>query len=271
MQQKNNSKKITQSKKKSTPTKPAQTSWGNVAEWYDTHLETSPDSYQAKVIAPNLSRLLALKPNMHVLDLACGQGFFTRKWKAEGARVVGADISEELITAAKKHSPNIEFHATPAHKLGFAKDNSFDVVTIVLAIQNIENMTEVFAEVHRVLKKGGRFVLVLNHPAFRIPKRSSWGWDAKAGMQYRRIDGYLSSKKVSIDMQPSKSGVVHTISYHRPLQEFFKVSSKTGFMVSKLEEWISHKKSQSGPRQAAEDTARKEIPLFMMLEITKAG
>ena len=249
--------------------KPTTTSWGGVADWYDNHLESNPDSYQEKVIAPNLTRILGLTKNTQILDLACGQGFFSRKWKTLGAHVVGADISKELIAQARKHSKDIEYFATPAHKLGFAKDASYDVVTIVLAIQNIANMSEVFQEINRVLKKGGRLVLVLNHPAFRIPKRSSWEWDAKAGKQYRRIDGYLSSATVPIVMHPGQEASEETVSYHRPLQDFFKALSKTGFQVGRLEEWISHKQSQKGPRQKAEDTIRKEIPLFMLIEAIK--
>jgi ubiquinone/menaquinone biosynthesis C-methylase UbiE len=264
-----NKKPFIPKKKPNTKKTPAKTSWGVVADWYDEHLETSKDSYQEKVIAPNLLRILSLTKNMRVLDLACGQGFFTRKWSETGAQVTGADISPELIAQAKKHSPKITFHATPAHKLSFAKDGSFDVITIVLAIQNIENMEAVFTEAKRVLAPKGKMILVLNHPTFRIPKRSSWGWDEQAKMQFRRIDGYLSSKKIGIDMHPGKTGGEQTITYHRPLQEFVKTLSKTGFAVSKLEEWISHKKSQSGPRQSAEDTARKEIPLFMMIEVQK--
>ena len=62
---------------------------------------------------------------------------------------------------------------------------------------------------------------------------------------------------------------VKTVSFHRPLQVYIKALTKAGFVVSRLEEWISHKKSGSGPRQAAEDTARKEIPLFLCIEARK--
>ncbi len=260
-------------RKKSLPAaarKPAaKTSWGGVSDWYDAHLETSPDSYQEKVIAPNLLRILGITKGMRVLDIACGQGFFSRKFAGAGARVAGADISKELIERAKKHGSAIEYYAAPAHKLPFAESASFDAATIVLAIQNIEDMRATFAEAHRALKPGGRLVLVLNHPAFRIPKRSSWGYDDAAHAQYRRIDAYLSPSIEKIDMHPGVKNSEQTVSYHRSLQDFFKVLAKTGFSVARLEEWISHKKSQAGPRQKAEDTARKEIPLFLMLEARK--
>ena len=60
-----------------------------------------------------------------------------------------------------------------------------------------------------------------------------------------------------------------TYSFHRPLQLYFKTFAKNGFAVTRLEEWISHKESEPGPRQDAENTARKEIPLFLFLEAVK--
>ncbi len=245
------------------------TSWGGVADWYDTHLETDTDSYQEKVIAPNLLRLLSLKKGDMILDLACGQGFFSRKFLAEGATVLGVDISKELIEAAKKRGTGITYSVSPAHKLPFIKNASIDAVTIILAIQNIENMQEVFHEVHRVLKTNGRLVLVMNHPTFRIPKVSSWGFDPSTGTQYRRIDEYLSSSRTKIVVHPGIKNSEETVSYHRSLQDFFKSLNKAGFCVTKLEEWISHKKSGKGPRQKAEDKSRREIPLFLALETRK--
>jgi ubiquinone/menaquinone biosynthesis C-methylase UbiE len=138
----------------------------------------------------------------------------------------------------------------------------------VLALQNMEDLPRVCKEVNRVLKPGGKFVMVVNHPTFRVLKRSSWGWDA-SGVQYRRIDGYLSGAKILVDMHPGSAQAVRTISYHRSLQDFFKALTGAGLLVSRLEEWISHRVSEKGPRQKAEDTARKEIPLFMMIEARK--
>lgn len=247
------------------------TSWGNVSDWYSDYLESTQDSYQRQVILPNLLRILEVKKGMQVLDIAAGQGFFSRAINEAGASVVGADISKELIAKAKELSPKeISFHVAPAGGLLFAANASFDAALIILAIQNIEDIGGAFAEAARVLKPKGRLLLVMMHPAFRIPQKTSWGWDEEAQVQYRRVDGYLSSNKSELLVHPGqKSGEV-TTSYHRSLQDFSKALIKNGFMVSKLEEWISHKKSGEGPRQKGEDTARREIPLFLMLEATKA-
>jgi hypothetical protein len=60
-----------------------------------------------------------------------------------------------------------------------------------------------------------------------------------------------------------------TVSFHRPLQSYFKAMTKSGFAATRLEEWISHKKSQTGPRSVEEDRMRKEIPMFVAIEARK--
>ncbi|HAE36730.1 MAG: hypothetical protein UR85_C0006G0040 [Candidatus Nomurabacteria bacterium GW2011_GWF2_35_66] len=246
------------------------TSWNSVSSWYDELLK-GDDSYQAKVILPNLLRFLDLKKGETVFDLACGQGYFANVFAHNGADVTASDLSKNLIETAKKNSKEkVVFYISPAHKAQFLKDSSVDTIVIVLATQNIENINEVFVECKRVLKKSGRMVLVLNHPAFRIPQGSDWVFES--GVQSRIISQYLSPSKIFIDMTPGEKNPkkkIKTISFHRSLQDYMKVFSKSGLVITRLEEWISHKQSGSGPRQIAEDKARKEIPMFMCIEIKK--
>lgn len=248
--------------KKPTP----KTSWGDVAPWYDSHLEENSDTYHEKVVYPNLARILNLKKGEEFLDLACGQGFLTQKFFSFGANITGSDISKELIEIAKSRNSKIPYYVTPAHKLFFAKNYSFDKISMILAFQNISNPNEVLAEISRVIKKSGTFVLVINHPAFRIHGKSSWGYDKSTNTQYRRIDAYLSSTKNKIIMNPGSKNRVETLSYHHSLQDISKMLNKNNFAITRIEEWISHKTSQKGPKKDAEDRSRKEIPLFMMIE-----
>jgi len=252
--------------------KAKETSWGEVAHWYDTLLEKDDDTYQAKVILPNLVRAMDLKKGERVLDLACGQGFFARVFHAAGAEVSGVDIGAPLIALAKKQSsPEVRYFVHSAEDLSIFPDASFEKIALVLAIQNIDAPHKVFKECMRVLKPSGKLFLVLNHPAFRIPKTSAWGYDELAKTQYRRIDRYLSESKADIDMNPGRPGTAMTVSFHRPLQYYFKTLANAGFVVARLEEWTSHRESEKGPRKDAEDRARKEIPLFLFLEAQKSA
>lgn len=246
------------------------TSWNEVAGWYDELLKND-DSYQAKVILPNLLRFLDLKSGEQVYDIACGQGYFANVFAHAGANVVASDISKKLIETAKKDlKEKVSFYITAAHRAQFLKDNSVDTIVIVLAIQNIENVNDVLIECNRVLKNNGRIVLVLNHPAFRVPQGSDWYF--QDGIQSRIVSKYLSESKVIIDMTPGEKDTkkkISTITFHRSLQYYMKLFAKNGLAITRLEEWISHKQSGIGPRQVAEDKARKEIPMFMCLEIKK--
>ncbi|MCX6715522.1 MAG: class I SAM-dependent methyltransferase, partial [Candidatus Taylorbacteria bacterium] len=128
-----------------------ETSWNGVADWYDELLESSGDSFQAKVILPNLLRVLDIKPGikppLKILDVACGQGYFSRALEAAGADVTGADVSNELIEIAKERAiadgraNRVDFHVASADALTFAESGTFDAAIIILSLQNIENLS----------------------------------------------------------------------------------------------------------------------------------
>ena len=250
------------------------TSWGKVAGWYNQHLEENDDTYQEKLIKPNLLRILAPQKGEEILDVGCGQGFFAREIAKAGAKVVGVDIAGELIKLAKEQSSaNETYLVLSAEKMSGLLDNRFNAAICVLALQNIKNLQAAILEISRVLKPGGRLVLVLNHPAFRIPTASSWSFDEEKNIQYRNINKYLSELSQEVDMTQGEKNPAKkkfTMSFHHPLQVYFKTFAKAGLFVVRLEEWVSHKTSDKGPRKAAEDLARKEIPLFMCLELKKS-
>ncbi len=254
--------------------KPKNTSWNKVAEWYDSYLEDREDTYHALVVLPNLLRLMKIRPDEKILDLACGQGFFSREFAKAGALVTGVDSSSELISLARKRSldqmKRLQFKIASAHSLPFLYEKSIDMITLIFALQNIVNVDDILRECGRVLRTEGKICLVMNHPVLRVPKQSSWGWDEKQHVQYRRLDSYMSESKNKIEMNPSTDTQLITWSFHRPLQWYFKFFVKNGLMVTHLEEWISPKKSENGPRSGAEDRARKEIPLFLYLELKKS-
>jgi ubiquinone/menaquinone biosynthesis C-methylase UbiE len=230
------------------------------------------------VIYPHILRIIThthgdLK-DKKILDLACGQGQFSRILRDKGVQVTGVDLGKELIALAEASSRSasskthmISYFNGSADDLYMLKDTSFDTVVCILALQNIEKLDMTIKEVRRVLKKHGSFIFVLNHPSFRNPRQSHWGYDERAHIQYRRVDEYMSESHIKIDMTPgSTAKKKFTVSFHRPLQVYVKALSKHGFSITRLEEWVSHRESEKGPKQRAENKARKEIPLFMCIE-----
>ncbi len=250
-----------------------------MANWYDDYLKDE-DNYQNKVILPNLLRLLdldSLSDDSRILDIGCGQGFFIDKIinsTNKYINIYGLDLGSDLISIAKDNLSkydNVVLENADAANMKNIKSDSIDLVYSVLALQNMKDLDKVVSEISRVLKNGKRAVLVINHPAFRIPKDSDWYFDNNFRRQGRVVYNYMSDKKYAIDMNPGQKALSgkneQTFSFHHPLQYFSKLFYKNNLAILKIEEWMSHKKSQPGPKQQAEDNARKEIPMFMCLEL----
>jgi hypothetical protein len=142
-------------------------------------------------------------------------------------------------------------------------------VCCILAIQNIDKIGPVFDGMARVLKPHGRAVVVMMHPCYRSPQYTSWGWDQATGIQYRRVDRYLLPRRHPIVTHPGKKTGEYTWTFHRPLGMYIRTLRGAGLFVDAMEEWASHKNSTSGPRAAAENTARKEIPMFLGLRAVR--
>ena len=186
---------------------------------------------------------------------------------------MGVDCSPSLITRAKRSRiAGAEFLVADAADVArhFAPQ-SMDGAVCLLAIQNMEKMDAVFHATAQVLKIRAPFILVLNHPCFRQPRQSGWGWDDPRKIQYRRLDRYLTSYEMPIFAHPGSAPNVKTFSYHRPLSAYVHALVAAGFVVDAMEEWVSPKRSDSGPRAKAENAARSEFPLFLALRAQLAS
>ncbi len=141
----------------------------------------------------------------------------------------------------------------------------FSHAAIILALQNITNPEGVIGNAQAHLKKNGEFLIVLNHPYFRIPRQTSWGIDQQNKFQYRRVDRYMTPLKIPITANPGRGEKSeHTWSYHFPLSHYSQLLLKHGFVIEKLEEWSSDKHS-TGRAAKMENRSRKEFPMFMAI------
>jgi ubiquinone/menaquinone biosynthesis C-methylase UbiE len=254
------------------PSRPPTTRWSGAADWYDKHVGESGSEYHQEIVLPGTVRLLAAAPGDLALDLACGQGVLCRLLNSKGIDCTGIDASAELIQAARKRGPDsplLRYQIGDARDLGFLPADHFNVAACVLAIQNIHPIAPVFSSAARVLKIGGRIVLVLMHPCFRGPKETRWGWDENETVQFRRVDRYLLPRKTPIVTHPGIDPGKYTWTFHKPIESYVKALRNAGLLVDAMEEWASHKKSTSGPRAGAENVAREEIPMFMAIRAVK--
>ncbi len=252
------------------------TSWDAQAKWYDKIVGEEGSYYHKEVIVPKLLQKLGSIKNKKILDLGCGQGFFCRILSKKQAKVTGVDLSKNLIHLAKTYPTyDIQYFISSSENLSFLEENSFDFAISILSIGNIKNISQTFKEIYKILKNNGKFIFVIIHPCFRIPRQSQWLLDQNQKIQYRRIDRYLSEMEIPIITHPGKTkhsnsldDQDYSIMFHRPLEKIVKELVNSAFLISDLEEWTSNKISH-GKKAKAENRARKEIPLFLMIEAIK--
>ncbi len=248
------------------------TSWEVSSAWYDQSVGETGHYYHEKVILPNLSRLLSLpkEATASYLDLACGQGILSRHLP-KSSFYMGVDLSSSLIDHAKNKNTQSDhtFIVSDITKPLPITKKDFDFCTIILALQNVEHPVKAFLNAAKHLASGGKLVLVMNHPCFRIPKQSSWGVDEEMQVQYRRIDRYYRSMKIPMQMHPSMgSQSPITPSFHHPLSAWTLWLHEAGFAIEWMEEWCSDKVS-TGKHARREDISREEIPLFLAITAFK--
>ena len=251
------------------------TDWNGVADWYDQVVGPAGSEYHQHVVFPRSLKLLDVKTDHRVLDVACGQGAFSRILAQKAAKVAGIDASTDLIKIAKQYNtPDlprpINYFCGDAREISsILRGHKFDSAVCLLALQNIQPIAPIFAGLSALLEPDGKLVMVMTHPCFRGAKESHWGWDEEAQTQYRRVDRYLLPRKHPITAHPGKAASggdsEYTWTFHRPLESYVRDLSRAGFMIDAMEEWTSHKLSQPGARAAAENRSREEIPMFLAI------
>lgn len=246
------------------------TSWQRVSHWYHKSVGESGSFFHQEVILPNTLRLLNLKPDSQLLDLACGQGVLSRAL-SKIKLYQGFDLSPDLIKHATKlnHSSEHHFQTADVTKALPGRLPQFTHGAIILALQNIVEPAKVISNFAQHLSPGGQLLIVLNHPCFRIPRQSSWEIDEKNKIEYRRLNRYLSPLKIPITAHPGQPKGPITWSFHEPLSYYFKILKENHFIITDLEEWTSPKESQ-GKAKRMENLARAEFPLFLSLVAVKS-
>jgi SAM-dependent methyltransferase len=126
------------------------------------------DAASRKLI-DSVTRLSGLPAGSKVVDLGCGSGVFTGLLDQKGYDASGLDISAKQVAIARAKYPNLKFFEGDVEKLPFPAA-TFDGVLLSGVVHHLPDPSHCAAEVHRILKLGGRFV------AFDPNRRNPFMW-----------------------------------------------------------------------------------------------
>jgi demethylmenaquinone methyltransferase/2-methoxy-6-polyprenyl-1,4-benzoquinol methylase len=115
--------------------------------------------------------LAAVGPGERALDVATGTGDLAVELRSRGVEVVGMDFSERMLELARAKAPEIRFEEGNALELTYA-DDAFDAATVGFGARNFDDLRRGLAEMARVVRPGGRVVVL----EITTPERPPLSW-----------------------------------------------------------------------------------------------
>ena len=200
------------------------------------------------------------------MDVGAGSGVLAPHVTRAGGRYVGIEVSSSLVRLARRYhgkETRAQFvHGDARHLPKHFEQGSFDAAVFLLSIQDMTPLDTVLSGASWALRPGGRVIIFMVHPCFRVPRQSGWGYDRARKLRYRRIDRYLSP--LSVPMKSHQKGQGTTKSFHRPLEAYVSALTGAGLRLKSLRELPDQ------PMTAKKgETDNPDIPLFLALRACK--
>jgi SAM-dependent methyltransferase len=205
--------------------------WEEHAGWWQDGFTAGADPEYEEQILPLLRTHLAGAER--VLDVGCGEGQVARMALAGDARLaVGVDPTWAQVVEAHRRGGGPAYSRAGAAQLPF-RAGTFDVAVACLVFEHIRDVDGAIGEVARVLRPGGRFLFLLNHPLLQTPN-SGWIDDQVLDPpeQYWRIGPYLVEDET---IEEVERGVFIPF-IHRPLSRYLNALADAGLVLHRMEE-----------------------------------
>ncbi|WP_250005674.1 bifunctional 2-polyprenyl-6-hydroxyphenol methylase/3-demethylubiquinol 3-O-methyltransferase UbiG [Actinoplanes sp. M2I2] len=200
--------------------------WNRAADQYADHVTGTSDSFYRR-LSPFLRQSLGELTGRRVLDLGCGHGWLSARFREAGAVVTGIDGSAALIGRAAAAFPGIEF-LTHDLTAGLPRPlPSYDAVVSHMVLMDLPELEHLVRDVRASLRSGGTFVFSILHPSFFAQPPVE---EASTGERYRKVTGYLRHERRWIT---TFGGHQH---YHRPLSWYIDLLTRNDLVVTGLHE-----------------------------------
>lgn len=212
------------------------TEWEEHADWWRANFTEGRDPEYEEQLLPLLRELVAPTLGDRILDAGCGEGQVARLFAESGAGTIGCDLSEAQLAAASSFrgpergvSPLPPLYVRGSLEALPVRGGVFDAAVAVLVLEHVAAVEEAIEELARVTRRGGRVVVVLNHPLFQTPD-SGWIDDRILEESYWRVGPYLVEQAT---LEEVDRGVFLTF-HHRPLSRYLNAFVDAGLAIERV-------------------------------------
>lgn len=174
-----------------------------------------------------------------ILDCGCGDGNLSRLTSSFAMKVVGLDISHQMLLEARQRSvefKNVEYVEGDMLTMSkFIKPESIDLCLGAFAVccmKDKKELLRVFRQMHTVLKTGGVALVQIPHPLDSfLAEPSAWFRDIDSLTNY-----FGSGQMVRRELRTTDGDVLLAARYHFPICDYFKALNSAGFIVKDMYE-----------------------------------
>ncbi len=176
-----------------------------------------------------------------VLDVGCGQGYFTRQLARRGARVVAIDVATELLALARAREAReplgiVYRNLSAADVADHWRPESFDVVVACMSLQDVADLRGALSGALTILRPGGHTVLSVPHPATDTLFRE-WSRDRSGRKRYLKLDRYFDTGPSVCRWNMPRLRYHWSTPYWRyTLSEWVTLVTEAGFVIRQLRE-----------------------------------
>ncbi|MGD2156967.1 MAG: class I SAM-dependent methyltransferase [Anaerolineales bacterium] len=209
--------------------------WDHSAELYASYCSKYGDINKEILLTPVILEMLGNVAGRNVLDAGCGEGFLSRLIAERGASVTAVDYSYKLLEIARERTPDdleIEYLHANLERLDKLNDDTFDFVVSCVVLQDLLDYQVAVAEMYRVLRPGGTYILAITHPCFSSD--AGWVKDSNGKKLYWKIDNYFYERGFEIPITPGSEN--NPIGFHRTLTSYYRAILDAGFIIKDLME-----------------------------------
>lgn len=199
--------------------------YNQFADRYEKLFQQGDMFFHEKIQKPLLDEYIGNRMFKNVLDVGCGFGFYTEHLANSAGRIIGVDISDEMIGIANIKSAKQNVFYECKDILEFEKEYSFDLIFAGFMPSYFSDLSGIFQHLHKLCSHGGELIVTMLHPIrMASTKRTENGY---------LVENYLATGFYESDFLSMRTPL---LLHKHQFGKVFNAAKNAGFKMMRIDE-----------------------------------